>query len=316
MFLTTIIPTVGRTTLRRAVRSILDQGFSQADYEVIVVNDSGRPLAVEDWQHSPLVKVVETDHRERCVARNVGAAIAKGKYLHFLDDDDWLLPGALDGFWKLSNQYQDAAWLYGGAVIFDREDQPVIHLIHRLESNCFTQTMAGEWIPLQASLINQVCFHKIGGFNPLIPGIEDVDLARRMSRLFDFHGTSELVAGVGLGSERSTTNQVRARLDGREARELILNGSGVDRRLWESANHAYWRGRIVRLFLTSAAWNLARGNFWTAMSRTLHGMAALLRAILGSLLNKDFWKAIISSHESEAFARGQAESQEAIRASE
>lgn len=316
MFLTSIIPTVGRETLQRAVRSVLDQGFSQDDYEVIVVNDSGLPLAAEDWQHSPLVKVVETDHCERCVARNVGAALAKGKYLHFLDDDDWLLPGALDSFWKLSNQYRDAAWLYGGTVIFDREDQPVIHLIHHLESNCFVQTMAGEWIPLQASVIDKSCFHKVGGFNPLIPGIEDVDLARRMSLHFDFHGTSELVAGVGLGSERSTTNQARARLDGREARELILSGAGVDRRLWRSAHNGYWRGRIVRLFLTSAAWNLARGNFWTAMSRTLHGMAALLRAILGSLLNKDFWKAIMSSHESEAFARGQAERQEAIRASE
>jgi len=316
MFCTSIIPTVGRETLRRAVRSVLDQNFSEADYEVIVVNDSGLPLAVADWQHSPRVKVVETNHRERCVARNTGAALAKGSYLHFLDDDDWLLPGALDSLWKLSNQYRDAAWLYGGAVIFDREDRPVIHLIHRLEANCFTQTMAGEWIPLQASLINQTCFHQIGGFNPLIPGIEDVDLARRMSLYFDFYCTTDMVAGVGLGAERSTTNQTRARLDGREARELILDKSGVERRLWHSANNGYWRGRIVRLFLTSAAWNLAHGKFFTAMSRTLYGTAALLKAILGSFFNQDFWKAIMSSHESEAFARRQAERPQTIGASE
>jgi glycosyltransferase involved in cell wall biosynthesis len=312
MFCTSIIPTVGRDTLRRAVQSVLEQNFSKDSYEVIVVNDSGAPLPADDWQQSPLVRVVDTNHRERCVARNVGAALAQGKYLHFLDDDDWLLPGALESFWRLSRQYSDGAWLYGGAVIFNREDQPVIDLIHHLGPNCFVKVMAGEWIPLQASFINQACFHKIEGFNPLIPGIEDVDLARRMALHFDFHGISDLVAGVGLGVERSTTNQAKARLDGRQARELILNESGVYQRLWQSADNAYWHGRIVRVYLTSAAWNLSRRRFVTTVSRVSYGMVAMLEAVFGSLFNKDFWRAILGPYESEAFARGQAERQKRV----
>ena len=95
MFCTSIIPTVGRKTLQRAVQSVLDQNFSADEFEVIVVNDSGSPLPFADWQSSPLVRVIHTDHQERCVARNTAAALAKGTYLHFLDDDDWMLPGAL-----------------------------------------------------------------------------------------------------------------------------------------------------------------------------------------------------------------------------
>ena len=38
--------------------------------------------------------VVNTHHSERSVARNTGAALSHGDYLHFLDDDDILLPGA------------------------------------------------------------------------------------------------------------------------------------------------------------------------------------------------------------------------------
>jgi glycosyltransferase involved in cell wall biosynthesis len=45
MFCSVIIPTIGRTTLDRAILSVLNQDFSQDEFEVIVVNDSGQTLA-------------------------------------------------------------------------------------------------------------------------------------------------------------------------------------------------------------------------------------------------------------------------------
>jgi glycosyltransferase involved in cell wall biosynthesis len=312
MFCTTIIPTVGRKTLERAVRSVLSQNFSRDTYEVIVVNDSGHPLPNAEWQDSPLVRVVNTNRRERCIARNVGAALANGKYLHFLDDDDWLLPNAFENLWKLAQANPQGAWLYGGIVVYDREDQPVIQLVHHLRSNCFVQAMAGEWIPLQASFIDHMRFHQVGGFNHLIPGIEDVDLARRMSLEFELIGTGELVAGVGLGTTNSTTDQSKARLDGRQSRELILGEPGVSERLWKSATTAYWRGRIVRLYWTSAVWNFMHRKPLMALDRLLMGFAALLRSAPTSLLRRDFWKAILGPHESEAFSRGHEERQNVV----
>lgn len=77
VFSSTVIPTVGRSTLRRAVCSVLDQAFTVADFEVIVVNDSGRPLPDDNWQHSERVQLINTNRRERSVARNTGAALAK-----------------------------------------------------------------------------------------------------------------------------------------------------------------------------------------------------------------------------------------------
>jgi len=311
MFCTSIIPTVGRKALQRAVCSVLEQDFSEEGYEIIVVNDSGSPLPDEEWQHSPSVRIVNTDHRERCVARNVGAALAKGKYLHFLDDDDWLLPGAMDTFWKLSQRYKECSWLYGATILSDRKSQPIIRLIHHLEPNCFVQVMSGEWIPLQASFIKHDDFHQVGGFNPLIPGIEDMDLARRMSLHFDFHGTDEQVASVEMGSMGSTTNQVRARLDGRQAREIILNEPGVYRRLWKSSGKSYWSGRIVRVYLTSSIWNLSHGRLFTAISRMLHGLRAILASFF-SVFSRDFWRAVAGPYASEAFARGFDEKQKTL----
>ena len=58
--------------------------------------------------------------------------------------------------------------------------------------------------------------------NPLINGNEDIDLARKMALLFDFQGFDDLVAGVEVGQERSTTNQTTLRSQGQWTRELIL----------------------------------------------------------------------------------------------
>lgn len=304
MFCTSIIPTIGRKALKRAVKSLLEQRLSNDTFEVLVVNDSGSSLPEEEWHDSPFVRIINTHRLERCVARNTGAALARGQYLHFLDDDDWLLPGALESFWQLSQKYPEKAWLYGGTVIFNRYDQEEIRLVHRLPPNCFVQVMAGEWIPLQASLIKHESFHQVGGFNPLIPGIEDMDLARRMSLRFDFCGTEDLVAGVGMGSAGSTTNQVKARSTGQQVRELILNEPGVYDRLRKSAFSPFWKGRIARIYLTSAAWNLSRRKVFIALSRIAHGFAALLSSALFPLLKRDFWKAVAGPYKSEAFARG------------
>ena len=83
MFCSTIIPTVNRPTLSRAVHSVLNQEFDRDDFEVIVVNDSGKQLPDAEWQKSDQVRVINTNRCKLSVARNTGAAIAKGRYLHF-----------------------------------------------------------------------------------------------------------------------------------------------------------------------------------------------------------------------------------------
>lgn len=302
MFCSTIIPTIGRGTLDRALWSVLDQDFVEDDFEVIVVNDSSRPLAAKDWQHTEQVRVINTNGRERSVARNAGAAIARGKYLHFLDDDDWLLPGALESLWQLARK-SDANWLYGGTELVDRNGKSLIQLHHQMAGNCFIQVMAGEWIPIQSSLIDAEAFFAIGGFDPLLAGPEDIDLCRRMALRWDIAETSALVACIGMGAEGSSTDSEQSRLDARRAREKILNEPGVFRRMHGSANCSYWHGRIVRAYLTSTLWNLRDSSFFAAMSRLLLGLLGILTAA-SSLLSRDFWRAVAFDHESEVFLRG------------
>jgi glycosyltransferase involved in cell wall biosynthesis len=302
MFCSTIIATIGRPTLARAVESVLEQAFTAGDFEVVVVNDSGQPLVPQDWHSSDRVRIVETSRRERSIARNTGAAVATGRYLHFLDDDDWLAPGALHTLWSVA-QPSTATWIYGGSQLVDRRGHPILELRHGVSGNCLVQAIAGEWIPLQASIIDASAFFAAGGFNPLISGPEDIDLLRRLCLQGTLAGTPNVVARISWGAESSTTDHERHPAQSRWARERILNQPGVLARMRASAGSSYWQGRILRAYLTSLAWNVRRRRLLVAASRAACGLAGL--ALAGRrALSPAFWRAATRPHASEAFAEG------------
>lgn len=302
MFCSTIIPTIGRPSLSRAVCSVLDQEFSHDDFEVIVVNDSGRSLPYMDWQNSPRVQIIDTNQHERSVARNTGAAIARGIYLHFLDDDDWMAPNALQSLWELS-QTSHAAWLYGSSQLVNREDKPIIQLHHQFSGNCFIQVMAGEWIPLQASLIESKTFFESGGFNPHISGPEDIDLLRRIALKSDISEIPTIVTYLVRSKQGTTTDYGSHPEKSRWAREQILDESGVFSRMLASANSDYWRGRMLRIYFTSTIWNLQHKRLAIAASRFASGLAVIVLSHF-RIFSVKFWNAFLKPYQSPTFARG------------
>ena len=311
MFCSTIIPTVGRKSLSRAVESVLAQDVLSSEFEIIVVNDSGETLPYAEWQLCQQVQVINTFQRERSVARNTGAAVARGKYLHFLDDDDWLAPGALKHLWNLS-QNCSAAWLYGETQLVDRQHHPLIHLRHRLSGTCFVQVMAGEWIPLQSSLIDAQMFFEVGGFNPHLSGPEDIDLLRRVALVSELAETPNLVATVVRGDEGSTTDYDQHAQTSRWAREQILEAPGTFAAMFSSANNPSWQGRIFRVYLTSMVWNIRHRRLFSATQRLLLALATLIASRSGTL-SRGFWQALSRPYESETFKKGLEEAARQMR---
>ena len=302
MFCSTIIPTVGRPTLARTVHSVLSQSFDWDDFEVIVVNDSGKSLVPANWQTSERVQVINTNRRERSIARNTGAAVAKGQYLHFLDDDDWLAPDAYQHLRELS-QVSAAKWLYGMTQLVDRQNKPLIQLRHGLQGNSFVQVMAGEWIPLQSSWVERKTFMRIGGFNPLLTGPEDIDLLRRVLLEEELAETPNLIAYISMGGEGSTTDYAHHPQASRWARENILDAPNAHHRMRSSAVTPFWCGRMLRVYLTSLVWNLQRRRLFTAASRLFLSIVSALTTGVG-LFAKDFWRAVSKPYASLTFEMG------------
>ena len=299
MFCSTIVRTVGRPTLTRTVETILRQELANDDYEIIVVNDSGQSLPLAAWHTEPRVRILETFRRERCVAGNTGAAAAKGTFLHFLDDDDWIVPGAYQALYDLT-QTKEADWYYGSANLMDREGHLLLQLHHEIEGNCFAHVMAGEWISWASSCIRTQAYWAVGGLHSWQYAGEDVDLCRRIALHGKLAGTTALIACLGMGPAGSLTDYAQSPAYTRRGRELILNERGVLPRLIASANTSYLWGRIVRLYLTSMWWNLRQRRLFTAASRFLFALTGV--TLSGRhLINKNYWLALKGPHQSISF---------------
>lgn len=289
IFISTIIPTIGRDTLPRAVQSVLGQHFPATDFEVIVVNDSGKALPEAVWADMPNLQIIKTNRRERSVARNAGAAIARGKYLHFLDDDDWILPDAFSRFWELTQQ-KKAGMYYGGYRFVDSYGKLLEECYPDESGNCFIRFMSGEWQPLQASLFDARIFHSIGGFTALEVlhgGDEDVDLTRRISLKHQITGLKEVVAVIQIDRSKSTTNYLDLQQQSRQSRDMILSMPDVFSRLHQSAKDRmrssdYWHGRMIWIYLGSVFWNIQQRKIWTMLNR-------LAYLSLGFIVSFRFW---------------------------
>lgn len=295
-FVSYIIPTIGRSSLDIAVKSVLSQDFMHAELEVIIVNDSGIPLQTGEWSISPRVKVINTNKCERSFARNTGAAVAKGKYLAFLDDDDWILPGALENFWQLALRNPTADWLCGGIQVVDHHGRVLKEINSSLNGNCLSKIMGGAWAPIQASMIRAEAFFKAGGYSPYICGTEDEDLCRRIAYLGEFDNTPQAVACLFRGETWNTsTNYLRAPEDTKYSRDLILSMPGSFQRLRSSADSSYWHGRNLRVYLSTIPWNIKKRHGVTALSRLFYSLAAFGLSI-NNAFAPAFWSGVKADH--------------------
>ncbi|HAJ73581.1 MAG TPA: glycosyl transferase family 2 [Lachnospiraceae bacterium] len=77
--------------LRRCIESVLSQEYK--NFELLLMDDGSRDGSgkiCDSYTYDPRVKVVHKKNSGVSDTRNQAAAMARGKYLQFLDSDDWL----------------------------------------------------------------------------------------------------------------------------------------------------------------------------------------------------------------------------------
>ncbi len=100
MLLSIIIPMYNAEAyISSCLESIYIQNIDSKIYEVIVINDGSKDRSVEIVQKYQEkytnIKLYNQKNRGLSATRNVGMLYAKGKYIQFVDSDDFLIPNSL-----------------------------------------------------------------------------------------------------------------------------------------------------------------------------------------------------------------------------
>lgn len=117
-----IIPYFNKiNTIERSVQSIICQTYK--DWEIIIIDDHSERIldALASWNDLPIYVIRNETNLGPGKAREIGMRYAKGKYLAFLDADDWWHPDFLSKNLQIheSNPDISASWVKSELIYKD-----------------------------------------------------------------------------------------------------------------------------------------------------------------------------------------------------
>jgi glycosyltransferase involved in cell wall biosynthesis len=101
--------------LEKCVHSCINQNVDEKFYEIILVNDGSTDNSLEVCEklklQYPDLKIISQKNKGLSGARNTGLNHSKGKYLWFVDSDDWIRTNCLTSIIKKLSTEIDIIWL-------------------------------------------------------------------------------------------------------------------------------------------------------------------------------------------------------------
>lgn len=163
--------------VEQCVQSATDQNYE--NLEIIVVDDGSTDLSVQRLQKFSDVRLVRQKNQGACVARNNGLDLASGKYVKFLDADDFLEPGAI------ASQVRDSLFLaantitYGNYISLSSRGRP-LRPTKLLFKNCIHALVAQD-ITTSTPLHRKSFLERVGGFDESLKRGQDWNLHVRLA---------------------------------------------------------------------------------------------------------------------------------------
>lgn len=120
--------------LERCIKSILQQTYK--NFELILVDD-GSPyncgiMCDEFAKKDDRIIVIHQENAGLSAARNAGLAIARGKYILFVDSDDWILESTTIKLADIINKKNPDIIVFGYSNIYENKEEQVIYNVEGL----------------------------------------------------------------------------------------------------------------------------------------------------------------------------------------
>ena len=195
-----------------------------AAWECIVVDDGSTDDTAEivaRWvERDARIRYLRQSNQRQAVAKNIGLAEARGRYVQFLDADDLLEPRKLERHVEFLDAHPDADLVYGDTRYFRTESaseflygmfgetEPWMPKLSGVGSELVFALVRMNIMAINAALVRRETIEEVGGFDPALTPVEDWDYWLRCAlygkrfEYRDFEGTLALVRAHPASSSR------------------------------------------------------------------------------------------------------------------
>ncbi len=172
--------------LSKSIQSIREQTYS--NIEIIIINDGSTDDTENIASSFPDVKYISQENQGLPNARNRGIRESQGKYVAFLDADDWLYPDAIEKNVTLLEANPSIAFVSGSHSLFYEESGELKEDHHGeiIEKDFYTVMLERNYIGNPATVLYTKWILDLFPFDnsEKIKGCEDYDHYLKISRQF------------------------------------------------------------------------------------------------------------------------------------
>lgn len=157
-------------------------------FELICIDDSSTDPRISEILNAiksiPGILCLRNEFNQGISAtQNRAASYAKGKYLAFVDCDDYLMPGALEYVLKVAEQNDSPDYLFTDRCNVDASGRKLFDAVYDLvrSGREIVEDLADRMIASHLKVIRRDSFEKVAGFSENYSGIQDWELALKIS---------------------------------------------------------------------------------------------------------------------------------------
>lgn len=250
-----IIPTHNRPdTVIAAVRSVLAQTWRDLELFVIDVGVKDRAEdALREFSSDPRFHYVKHPVELRGgAARNIGAKLAQGQWLAFLDDDDEWFPKKLEiQMEAISRASHDVGFCFSGVVNDFGDRQEITRVLageQDLSELAFARFKGFLTVTL---MIRRDVYAAVGGFDEMLPSHQDPELILRIAQRWRGLGVDQPLVSVNMHPGRDHVGgDLGRRIEGRK---MVLQK--------HAAEYAKRPAILARHWFQIGLWERERGKY-------------------------------------------------------
>jgi len=179
--------------LPQAIESVIAQTFH--DWELVIIDDGSTddtPLSVKPFLVDHRVKYVQSDKLGQSRAKNLGARLARGEFIAYLDADDAWLPTKLEKQLALLTSSPAVGVCFTQRTLIDESGQTrPTNDLPAPRGKVLAEIFARNFVCFSSVMVRRTVFDHVGLFDPQWDLSIDYDLWLRVAKFYEFDFVDE-----------------------------------------------------------------------------------------------------------------------------